>query len=84
MKRGSLSEPGFDVLLEGLLRCEAWSNDDDGTIGKQPGEKHGQERVGGGADGVERQRLPLLHALAQRLHGGRRSNGREQFAGRPN
>ena len=84
MARRHLGKPSLDVLLEGLLRGQVRSNDDDGTIGKQPGEKHGQERMGGGADGVERQRLPLLHALAQGLHGGRRSNGREQFAGRPN
>jgi hypothetical protein len=65
-----LGEPGLDVLLEGFLGGQILGDDDDGTVGKQPGEENGQEGVGGGADGVEGQRLPLLHALAQGLHGG--------------
>ena len=59
----------MQVLLENFLGFEVIGDDDDRAIWKQSSEESGQERLGGGADGVEGQSFAPLHACAQGLHG---------------
>ena len=79
---GLAAGPGFHVLLKPLLCFQAIRDDNDGPVGEQPRQQRRHERLRAGADRVQRQHSPFLHAPAQGLRGGSCGHDRKDRAGR--